>query len=234
MPPTAFLALFIPRAPQWGGETSNLNKRRPSSSASRQRANFRSDLSQEIPPESKSNPFRITELQDKLDDALAAEKYICAASLRDQLRSAKNEDYIQVLQTLLQYYDAFNSHSLKRLGRMWQPRDDVTCQHPLTKLHRGYEAVLQSFESLFNTLPADLSIQVSDVRMQVFGHVAMVTCLEIPRSSVLNEMNKGIVQQHGLLSTSIFEKQRIGETDEFEYFMVHHTSAPVIPGVSTT
>ncbi|PXF49930.1 hypothetical protein BWQ96_00090 [Gracilariopsis chorda] len=198
----------------------------------RRRAVIRCDLGQEPLPDATTNPFRITELQDKLDDALATEQYINAANLRDELQSAKNEDHIHVLQALLQYYDAFNRHSLELLARIWLQDDGVTCQHPLTQVHQGYEDVMRSFESLFDTLPPDLNIQASDVRMQAFGQIALVTCVEVPHSSVLAEKNKG-VRQHGLLSTSIFEKRRISNSDRVEYRMVHHISMPIIQGVST-
>lgn len=175
--------------------------------------------------------FRIMDLQEALDDAIDAEEYTSAADIRDQLSSAKDEDCVLILTAHLRYYDAFNKHSLERLSNLWDKSPSVICQHPLSSCHIGYDSVLSSFAVLFATLPADLVIDVSDVRIASFGAAAYVTCVEIPRSSMLPVGKDGKERQHGLQSTSVFEK-RIDKNGKHEYFMVHHVSTPIFAALS--
>lgn len=194
------------------------------------RADFGHDHPHKHLPEELS---LITDLQEALDNALAAEQYMSAADIRDQLRTAKNEDSVALMSSLLSYYEAFSSHSLERLKRLWLRSPKVVCQHPLSMYHHGFDDVIKSFATLFDTLPADLRIDITDVRMSCFGTVGYVTCLELPASSFITsktESSKGT--RHGLLATGIFEKVRCEDSDKFEYLMVHHVSSPIVKGLT--
>lgn len=174
---------------------------------------------------------RIMDLEDALDNAVDAEEYANAADIRDQLTLAKNEDCVLILSAHLSYYDAFNEHSLQRLSSLWHNKPSVICQHPLSSCHVGYDAVMTSFATLFSTLPADLVIEVSDVRIASFGPAAYVTCIETPKSSMLPVGKDGRERQHGLQATSVFEKH-LREDGTCEYLMVHHVSAPIFGALS--
>ena len=172
---------------------------------------------------------RIPDLQEALDNALDAEQYMSAAGIRDELTHAKNQDSMALMSSLLSYYDAFSSKSIERLKKLWLRSPTVVCQHPLTELHFGYDAVIRSFDTLFKTLPSDLRIDISEVRMSCHGVLGYVTCLELPDSNAISRSsNSANPARHGLLATGIFEKVKCENSDNFEYLMVHHVSSPIL------
>lgn len=175
--------------------------------------------------------FRIMDLQEALDDAVDAEEYKSAAYIRDQLSSAKGEDCVSILTAHLRYYDAFNNQSLEGLSKLWDKSPTVICQHPLSSCHIGYDSVLTSFAILFSTLPRDLVIDVSDVRISVFGAAAYVTCVEKPRRSKIPARADEKERQHGLQCTSVFEK-KVDEEGNQQFVMVHHVSSPIFAALS--
>lgn len=218
------------------GQRSALHKRFQCRSPQHHRFAVLADLGDEHSLARESRPddklFRITELEDALDTAVAAEQYTSAAGIRDELELAKSKDCVQILAAVLNYYDAFNCHSMDRIEKVWRAHDSVVCQHPLSPFHAGYDDVMDSFQTLFTTLPSDLRLEVSDVRIAAFGPAAFVTCLETPDSSMLSTGDRRRARRHGLLATSIFEKIRVGDDDRFQYLMVHHVSTPVVKGLT--
>lgn len=176
---------------------------------------------------------RISNLQNALDEAVADEQYASAARIRDELRSAATEDYVLILNALLNYYDAFSLQNVDRVRRQWHDGASVVCQHPMSTCHVGYSNVVSSYTALFKTLPNDLTVSLSDVRIAVHGLAAYVTCVELPHSASLSEqLNRGRgddkVKWHGLMSTNIFEKVWDYRSSKFQYLLVHHASGPIL------
>lgn len=172
---------------------------------------------------------RIPHLQDALDDAIAEEQYTTAAAIRDRLHTAVNEDSVQLLAALLKYYDAFNEQSVDRIRKLWRDDIPVICQHPLTACHVGYHPVISSYTSLFQTLPSDLRLEASDVRIATFGCAAIVTCLETPQCESVSTTGRA---WNGLLATSIYDKVWHSRRQRFEYLLSHHVSTPMLSTTS--
>lgn len=176
---------------------------------------------------------RITKLQEALDDAVAAEQFSSAAAIRDKLHEATNEDSVQILEAVLNYYEAFSEQDVNRIRHLWLDRHDVICQHPLIAPYVGYHNVVSGYNTLFKTLPTDFTVTVSDVRISSHGASAYVTCTELPRSKHLaaeEQANQGRAKWHGLLSTKIFEKVWNYRRQNFQYLLVHHVSTPILKG----
>lgn len=169
---------------------------------------------------------RIPSLQNALDLAVQAERYHDAAGLRDELESAKNSDSLLLLSANIRYYQAFNTHNTTQIAALWENSPYVSCQHPFSPCCVGYTDVVASFDVLFATLPDDLQLMISDVRIAPYGALAYVTCIETPQTRSYRAGQGRGVRQHGLRATTIFTRRPPEEGDGF--LMVHHCSTPIV------
>jgi hypothetical protein len=72
----------------------------------------------------------LSDLEDQLDLAVAAEDYARAARLRDSIDNAKHDDAVAVLHANSQFYKAFARCNKEAMGRIWGDGLHVQCCHP--------------------------------------------------------------------------------------------------------
>jgi len=108
------------------------------------------------------------------------------------------------------FYRAFESLDISEMDLVWSHADHVCCVHPGWCLLTGWDAVRQSWETIFRNT-GEMRFSISDVRACVDGSLAWVTCTE----NILSHA-RGQIAVTALLATNLFER-RSGE-----WLMVHH------------
>jgi ketosteroid isomerase-like protein len=118
----------------------------------------------------------------------------------------------------LRFYQAFESMDIAEMERVWVRRDYVRCVHPGWALLEGWEAVRQSWETIFKH-SGEMRFSLSEVRARVDGGLAWVTCTE----NILSEV-RGTIAVTALLATNVFERH--GR----EWLIVHHHASHIMAG----
>lgn len=89
-------------------------------------------------------------------------------------------DELAVEKVHAEYYAAFESADLDRMGLVWADgleADDVVCIHPGWPLLRGRETVLRSWALIMANTPY-IQFVLTDTQVRVSGDQAVVTCAE--------------------------------------------------------
>jgi ketosteroid isomerase-like protein len=115
-----------------------------------------------------------------------------------------------------EFYEAFESLDINRMGRIWLQQEYVTCIHPGWSLRVGWPAVRDSWVLIFNNT-FSMTFDLTEVQIQVAGDVAWVVCTEN-----LSSRQGEAVQQSRILATNLFE--RVGE----RWMIIHHHGSPVM------
>ncbi len=116
------------------------------------------------------------------------------------------------------FYRAFESLTLREMEAVWARGERVKCVHPGWGLLTGWESVRASWETIFKNT-TEIRFSVTDVRAQVEGNLAWVTCTENILSQVSGNISVGTV-----LATNIFERHDEG------WLMIHHHGSHVFSG----
>lgn len=127
----------------------------------------------------------------------------------------------QVKRTNERFYRAFESLESSRMAAMWVQAERAKCVHPGWSLLSGWEAILQSWESIF-AHTEHMRFVITDVAVHLYGQVAWVTCMEN-----LSDAPDTLQMAH-ILATNIYEQ--VGE----EWRIVHHHASPVLRPAPTT
>jgi ketosteroid isomerase-like protein len=98
-------------------------------------------------------------------------------ALRDDGPIEPDPDLDALLAANRRFYDAFEQRDLDAMSSAWEHSDRVACTHPGWRVLRGWGAVSGSWFAIF-TGPAQLQVILTDVRGEVAGDVAWVTCDE--------------------------------------------------------
>lgn len=127
----------------------------------------------------------------------------------------KNTDQEQVLEVNTRFYQALGTRDLELMGTVFVHDQRAGCMHPGWVMLRGWEAIRQSWENVFN--PEDqLEIKLHNLSVEIKGDAAWVTCVQeltyIKRDPVVMNMS---------VSTNIFEKSDLG------WLMVIHQASPM-------
>jgi ketosteroid isomerase-like protein len=122
----------------------------------------------------------------------------------------------EVQEANARFYRAFEALDLAEMDKVWAHGEHVTCIHPGWPLLRGWDAVRASWEAIFNS-SGEMRFTLADVRVEVAGDAAWVTCTE----NILSE-SRGRVSVTSLLATNVFQRSSEG------WRMVHHHSSHVL------
>ena len=114
------------------------------------------------------------------------------------------------------FYSAFGQQSLADMEALWGGAGGdaatVACAHPGQALLLGREAVLESWEKIFDGPAMSITPEVECCRLLRGGQAAMVLCKE----------RVGGVGAGALLATNIFEKDEDGT-----WRIVQHQAGPI-------
>ncbi len=120
------------------------------------------------------------------------------------------------------FYHAFESLNLEAMEAAWAHEEHVQCIHPGWHVLVGWEAVRTSWETIFkNTV--EIRFTLGDVRVQIVGPIARVTCTE----NILSQ-GGGKVTVTSVLATNLFERTA------GEWQMIHHHASHIFsePGAA--
>jgi ketosteroid isomerase-like protein len=119
------------------------------------------------------------------------------------------------------FYRAFETLDLAEMDKVWAHRDDVKCVHPGWPRIMGWQAVRQSWETIFaNT--AEMRFTITDVAVVARDEMAWITCTE----NILSQV-RGRVSVTSVLATNVFERAPDGWR-----LVLHHASHVVGGGTA--
>lgn len=171
---------------------------------------------------SASSRGALQALRAQLAAAIAEQRFSDAAALRDAVAAAESTalqlDDEAVLAANDAFYNAFRSSDLDLMADVWLEADSVSCAHPLAGLVTGYQAVINSWASLF-AMGKPVSIAVEEVSVDVKPNVAWVIVKQ-DVEAVRGSMTIGGTR----IATNIFQKRR------GKWALVHHHASPVLSG----
>lgn len=126
-----------------------------------------------------------------------------------------HKDSDEILRVNGLFYEALGTRDIDLMDRVWIKDSRSGCVHPGWTALRNWEAIRQSWESVFD--PQDqVDISISNVTVDVRNDVAWVTCLQemiyIKREPVMFNLSQ---------STNIFEKK------SGRWLMIFHHASPV-------
>ena len=125
----------------------------------------------------------------------------------------------QVIQANDSFYRAIEEGDYKRMEEVWLNSEEVKCVHPGWPMLYGWEAVGESWKSIFEN-GGPIGIELSDVSAQVSGDVAWVICIEKISHRLEDKVQSGFAQ-----STNIFVR-----SGGRWLLSVHHASPMPTPG----
>jgi ketosteroid isomerase-like protein len=131
-----------------------------------------------------------------------------------------DDETMEVEEANLHFYRAFESMDIAEMDQVWVRRDHARCIHPGWGLLEGWEAVRQSWETIFKN-SGEMRFSLSDVRARVEGNLAWVICTE----NILSEV-RGTIAVTALLATNVFERH--GR----DWLIVHHHASHIMAGES--
>lgn len=122
-------------------------------------------------------------------------------------------DEAAVLAAADAFYTAFEALDMTAMAACWARRDDDVCIHPGWEILTGWREISASWRSIFaNT--GFMRFEASDLRVEVIGDVARVTCVERIFSVADTHTTHGAVA-----ATSLFLR-----TDDGWKMTLHHGS----------
>ena len=131
-------------------------------------------------------------------------------------------DVSAVEQANARFYQAFETLDLARMEQVWSHGEHVKCVHPGWPLLTGWEAVRDSWKTIFENTE-EMRFTLSDVRVVAERDVAWVTCTE----NILSEV-RGRISVTSVLATNLFERGTEG------WRMIHHHASHILAGGATS
>ena len=120
-----------------------------------------------------------------------------------------------------EFYAAFEAVDLDRMSAVWADgpyADSVTCVHPGWPMLRGRGEVLRSWALIMANTPF-IQFVLTDVRTQMCGDHAIVTCAENILAATTEEDAAGFGAGGSVVATNIFVR-----ADGAWRLLVHHGS----------
>ena len=114
------------------------------------------------------------------------------------------------------FYQALDNLDLDRMDTILASEEPVRVVHPGWPLVSGREAVLASWERIFDNAGM-MQFTVADAEAHIDGDLAWVICTERLTSVQGGQVVEGLVQ-----ATNLFRRQN------GEWRMIHHHGSPVI------
>ena len=127
-------------------------------------------------------------------------------------------DEAEVVEANARFYRAFEALDINEMDRVWAHGPHVKCVHPGWPLLTGWEAVRDSWDTIF-TNTEEMRFTLSNVSAAVGEDLAWVTCTE----NILSEV-AGRVSVTAILATNLFEREGGG------WRMIHHHASHVLTG----
>lgn len=128
------------------------------------------------------------------------------------------DEPVQVEEANARFYRAFESLNLQEMDGVWAKGEHVKCVHPGWGLLTGWESVRASWEAIFKNT-GEIRFSLTDVRVEVQGSLAWVTCGE----NILSQVG-GNISAATVLATNIFERHGT------EWLLIHHHASHVFSG----
>lgn len=128
----------------------------------------------------------------------------------------------EVAEANARFYRAFETLDLGEMERVWSHSEDVKCVHPGWPLLTGWDAVRDSWKSIFENTE-EMRFTLSDVRVVMQRGIAWVTCTE----NILSEV-RGRISVTSVLATNLFERSADG------WRMIHHHASHILAGPETS
>lgn len=129
-----------------------------------------------------------------------------------------DDEAAEIEEANARFYRAFENRDLAEMDQVWAHTDYVRCIHPGWCLLAGWEAIRQSWESIFKD-SREMRFSITDVHLNVHGDLGWVTCTE----NVLAE-SRGTVSVTSVLATNIFERH--GD----DWLLIHHHASHILSG----
>ncbi|NIQ07340.1 MAG: nuclear transport factor 2 family protein [Candidatus Korarchaeota archaeon] len=124
-------------------------------------------------------------------------------------------DKEDVLEVNTRFYQALGTRDLELMGTVFVHDDRAGCMHPGWIMLKGWEAIRQSWENVFD--PEDqLEIKLHNLSVEIEDDAAWVTCIQ-----ELTYIKRDPVVMNVSVSTNIFEKNEDG------WQMVIHQASPM-------
>jgi ketosteroid isomerase-like protein len=118
------------------------------------------------------------------------------------------------------FYSAIEALDLAEMERVWAHGDHVKCIHPGWPLLSGWDAVRESWQTIFaNT--SEMRFTIADVSVVTVPGLAWVTCTE----NILSEVH-GRITATAVLATNLFERGREG------WLLIHHHASHILAGTA--
>ncbi|XP_042504309.1 F-box protein SKIP8-like isoform X2 [Macadamia integrifolia] len=102
-----------------------------------------------------------------------------------------------------EFYSIIRERSLTAMSRVWLNADYVKCIHSSGEFFTGYDAVMESWQLVFNWAGAD--VQIRDVRVRVLTDMAWVT-----------------MKAYADMEIGLFNVTNLYEFHNGQWYMVHH------------
>ena len=87
-------------------------------------------------------------------------------------------EQLAVADTNEAFYRAISQRDLPAIAELWFPAEWAECTHPGAMAVRGWDAIYDSWQKIFEFQPLGVAISTSEVRVRLIGDVAWVSCLE--------------------------------------------------------
>lgn len=117
----------------------------------------------------------------------------------------------RVLQANERFYEAFAAADASAMEALWAREVPVACVHPGWTALEGRQAVMTSWERIFDAEPGPTGVHASDAAARVIGDTAVVVCMEHLEGTTL-------------VATNVFV------LEESEWRMAHHHASAVRRG----
>lgn len=125
----------------------------------------------------------------------------------------------EVLEANNRFYSALAQADLTIMTRVWRHSPYTECIHPGWDRLRGWTAIRQSWQLIFQQGP--ISVEAAEPLVYRRGEMAWVTCYEN-----VSQQDGPIVQTSQMLATNVFERV------EGQWQMVIHHVSPAPPGLT--
>jgi ketosteroid isomerase-like protein len=114
------------------------------------------------------------------------------------------------------FYEAFERSSIGMMEEIWSDSPSVSCIHPGWTVVEGRQAVLESWERIFES-DVRMKVTLRNVRAEVFGNIGVVVLQE----EVLYTSGK-VSSTGSAMATNIFEH------DGRRWKLIHHHGSPTV------